>query len=131
MLVVDGANVVGARPAERWWRDRAGSARRLHARLAAAVATGRLPGPVLLVLEGAARAGVPAQDDGAVQVVHAAGAGDEEIAARAGAGTGRTAVTVVTADRALAARVRAVGAAVVGPGWLWDRLAEEPPSPEG
>lgn len=125
LLVVDGANVVGARPADRWWRDRAGAARRLHARLAAAVATGRLPGPVLLVLEGAARAGVPAQDDGAVQVAHAASAGDEEIVARVGAGARRTAVTVVTADRALAARVRAVGAAVVGPGWLWDRIGED------
>ncbi|GAA4129287.1 hypothetical protein GCM10022215_41650 [Nocardioides fonticola] len=29
VLVVDGANVVGAR-ADGWWKDRAGAARRLH-----------------------------------------------------------------------------------------------------
>jgi hypothetical protein len=31
-------------------------------------------------------------------------------------------VTVVTADRGLAARVEATGAEVVGPSWLLDRL---------
>ena len=35
VLVVDGANVVGARP-DGWWRDRAGAAARLHGRLATA-----------------------------------------------------------------------------------------------
>ena len=35
-LIVDGANVVGSRP-DGWWRDRAGAAARLHARLLAAV----------------------------------------------------------------------------------------------
>lgn len=136
LLVVDVANVVGARPQDRWWRDRAGVARALHERVTAAVAAGRLAGTVLLVVEGAARSGVAPRETGDVQVVLAAGAGDEEIVARAGAGARRTAVTVVTADRALAARVRAVGAAVVGPGWLWDRIGEDrlagaPPSPEG
>ena len=32
LLVVDGANVVGATP-DGWWKDRAGAARRLHERL--------------------------------------------------------------------------------------------------
>lgn len=123
VLVVDGANVVGSRP-DGWWRDRAGAAARLHGRLTAARAAGRLgEGGVVLVLEGRARPGVPAGEAGGVEVVHAPAHGDDELvlraaaAVRAGAGA-----TVVTADRALAARVEQAGAAVVGPGWLLGRL---------
>ncbi|HVM01529.1 MAG TPA: hypothetical protein VM263_02580, partial [Acidimicrobiales bacterium] len=60
---------------------------------------------------------------GGLRVVHAPADGDEAVlglaadAARSGA-----AVTVVTADRALAARARLAGAGVVGPRWLLDRL---------
>ena len=56
-----------------------------------------------------------------VEVVHAPGEGDDTIAAIAEAN--REAV-VVTADRGLAARVRAVNAAVVGPTWLLDQLVD-------
>jgi hypothetical protein len=116
VLVVDAANVVGSRP-DGWWKDRAGAARRLVERLAAA----GLGGEVVVVLEGRARAGVPAGRAGALLVVHAAGGGDDtvvaEVVARAGAD-----VTVVTADRGLRTRVVAAGAAVVGPGWLHERL---------
>ncbi|MGF7234317.1 MAG: hypothetical protein ACQSGP_05060 [Frankia sp.] len=94
------------------------------------------PVRVVLVLEGAARAGVPA-GPGPVTVVHAPGNGDDTIVevARSAAGltTGgdrpvlddRT-VLVVTADRGLRARVAEVGATSVGPGWLWERI--DPPA---
>ena len=120
MLLVDAANVVGSRP-DGWWRDRAGAAARLVDRLRVAVSEGALTPPVVVVLEGAARPGA-AEDDGTagVQVVHAPGQGDDTVVAVA---TGASeAVVVVSADRALADRCRAVGADVVGPGWLLDRL---------
>jgi hypothetical protein len=123
VLVVDGANVVGSRP-DGWWRDRPGAAARLVARLAAALAGGALDGPVVVVLEGAARAGAPAgARHGGLAVVHAAGDGDSaivaEVAAQVAAGAGPT---VVTADRALRERVIAAGGEVTGPGWLLDRI---------
>ena len=101
-LVVDGANVVGSRP-DGWWRDRAGAAQRLWERLS----TAELPqDEVVLVLEGVAKQGVPAGDQGRVRTVHASGSGDDAIVeeARARAGDGWE-VTVVTADRALRVRV--------------------------
>ena len=66
-LVVDGANVVGARP-DGWWRDRAGAARRLHEALLVA----DLPhDEIVLVLEGGAKGGVRAGRDAHVRTVHA------------------------------------------------------------
>ena len=118
-LVVDGANVVGARP-DGWWRDRPGAARRLHEALLVA----DLPyDEIVLVLEGSAKGGVPAGRDAHVSTVHAPRSGDDAIvtAARRGAESGRL-VTVVTADRILAGRVEAVGASVLGSTWLLDRL---------
>lgn len=118
VLVVDGANVVGSRP-DGWWRDRAGAAARLHARLVAA----RGEGAVVLVLEGRARGGVRQGTSGAVTVVHAPGSGDDTIVAEAARAVARgCATTVVTADRALADRVRAAGAVTARPGWLLERL---------
>ncbi len=120
MLVIDAANVIGSRPTG-WWRDRSGAARRFTERVRAAVASGALDAPVTIVLEGRAR---PGADEGAVdgvEVVHAAGEGDDTIAAVAEANVD---VTVVTADRELAGRARAAGADVVGPNWLLDRLDE-------
>ncbi len=118
-LIVDAANVVGSRP-DGWWRDRAGAARRLAKRLTAA----ELPyAEVVLVLEGAARPGVPAGQDGRVRCIHAPGSGDERIveAAHERAGPGRD-VTVVTADRELRSRVEAIGARTAGPSWLLERI---------
>ena len=54
-----------------------------------------------------------------MEVVHAPGEGDDTIFDVAAA---HSPVTVVTADRVLAARVRATDAEVVGPNWLLDRL---------
>ncbi|WP_347057318.1 hypothetical protein ABC795_11480 [Blastococcus sp. HT6-30] len=126
VLVVDVANVVGSRP-DGWWRDRAGAASRLLARLTAlpeADTTGPDGGPlactgVIAVVEGAAR-DVPAP--GAVAVVRAGGSGDdaltETVTGLAGGGVG---VLVVTADRGLRARLPD-GVAVAGPGWLLAEL---------
>ena len=55
---MDAANVMGSRPDGRW-RDRAGSAARLCGEIEGAVRAGRLAEPVVVVLEGAARSGVP------------------------------------------------------------------------
>ena len=187
-LVVDAANVVGSRP-DGWWRDRPGAAARLVSALAAALRSGALTSPVVVILEGAARSGVPATptedrladsgggaardgtardgtacdgtgggaggevgpgaisvdgaigaDDGPVsgrgmgeggaigeiptlRVLHAPADGDSAIVAEVIALVDSGAeVTVVTADRALRARVVAAGGDVVGPSWLRDRL---------
>jgi hypothetical protein len=118
-LVVDGANVVGSRP-DGWWRDRPGAARRLHEALLVADTSYDV---IVLVLEGAAKAGVPAGREHHLRTVHARGSGDDTILAeaRAAAEAGHR-VSVVTADRALQARVQAVGAVALGPSWLLDQL---------
>lgn len=119
-LIVDGANVVGSRP-DGWWRDRAGAAARLHARLLAADLG---YAEVVLVLEGQARPGVSEGREGSVQTLHAPADGDTTIAelARSAVEAGHE-VVVVTADRALADRIIAAGAQVMRPGRLLDQLA--------
>lgn len=117
VLVVDGANVVGSVP-DGWWKDRPGAARRLHERLLVADLA---HDDVVLVLEGAAKAGVRAGRDGHVLTVHAARDGDSEIRARARSAMSSGArVVVVTADRALGANVSP--AQVLSPSWLLDRI---------
>lgn len=111
VLLVDAANVVGSQP-DGWWRDRAGAAARLVDRLAGAGL-----GQVLVVLEGAARPGVPEGERGGVRVVHAPADGDSCLLGFCAPG-----VTLVTADRALREAARAAGADVVGPAWLLGRL---------
>ena len=128
VLLVDAANVVGARP-DGWWRDRAGATERLLGRLAALPGR-RLPGPdggkldctgVVAVVEGQARA-VPAPE--AVRVVRAPGSGDDALAAEAvELAAGGIGLVVVTADRGLRARLPAA-VAVAGPGWVHARLDE-------
>jgi len=119
VLVVDAANVVGSRP-DGWWKDRAGAARRLHERLLVADTS---YDDVVLVLEGAAKGGVPAGRDGHVLTVHASRDGDATIVEQARVAAERgSAVTVVTADRFLRSRVEGVGARAMGPSWLLDQL---------
>jgi hypothetical protein len=123
VLLVDAANVVGARP-DGWWRDRAGATERLLGRLAGS----RLTAPdgsritaVVAVVEGRAR-GVAAPEG--VRLVRAEGSGDDALVAcaeeLADAGT---ALVVVTADRGLRARLPS-GIPVVGPGRLLAELDE-------
>ncbi|MDP9235157.1 MAG: NTP pyrophosphohydrolase [Actinomycetota bacterium] len=89
-------------------------------RVRASAAAGRLAPPVVVVLEGKARGGVePGVADG-VEVLHASGGGDDSLLAVTADATGR--VTLVSADRALCRRAGALGANVVRPGWLIDRL---------
>jgi 8-oxo-dGTP diphosphatase len=128
-IVVDVANVMGARP-DGWWRDRAGAAVRLHGEVAALAASGRaiLPGEpgesgppeFVMVLEGAANAAGPriarAAPEDRVRVVQAPGHGDDTIVAVVRDLPGRR--VVVTADRELRDRCAAVGAEVRSPGWL-------------
>lgn len=120
VLIVDGANVVGSRP-NGWWRDRAGAAERLHQALAKSDLGYDV---VLLVLEGAAKRGVPIGETGPIQTVHAPDSGDDtivdQVRARSLAGDD---VVVVTADRALRERVAATGGSHVGPSWLLARIS--------
>ncbi len=133
VVVVDAANVVGAVP-DGWWRDRAGAAERLLARLdrradqgVAAAALG-LPEHAwypefVVVVEGEAR-GVVAAEGGHVRAVGAPGSGDDEIVAQAAAAAASGAqVTVVTSDRELTTRCTSAGAAVHGASWLLDQLS--------
>ncbi|GAA5152273.1 hypothetical protein GCM10023321_20680 [Pseudonocardia eucalypti] len=123
-LVIDAANVVGSRP-DGWWRDRPGAAARLLSQVATALRAGALDAPVVVVLEGAARAGAPAGpgEVAGLTVTHAERDGDSAILSEAEAlvraGTG---AEVVTADRGLRERVTLAGATVLPPRWLLDRL---------
>jgi hypothetical protein len=126
-LIVDAANVMGSRP-DGWWRDRPAAAVRLADQLAAALrsaALDELAGSgvtVHLVLEGVARqAANLVPPDPRLVVVLARADGDTTIAELA-EHLGGQGVVVVTADRELRARVRAVGAGPVGPRTLLDLL---------
>jgi hypothetical protein len=120
VLLIDAANVVGSRPTG-WWRDRAGAARTFVDQLGAAVASERIDQPVVVVLEGKARDGVAAGLADGVAIMHAGGSGDDMLVDVA-AQTSDQQVTLVTADRELRRRAEAVGADVVGPKWLYERL---------
>ncbi|MCW5953026.1 MAG: NTP pyrophosphohydrolase [Propionibacteriaceae bacterium] len=129
-IVVDAANVVGSVP-DGWWKDRAGATRRLLERMAGLVTAG-VPAAALdlpelvwfpdwtVVVEGRARS-VAALEG--IDLVRAEASGDDAIASEAVrlAAAGR-AVTVVTSDRELAARVTAADADVRGARWLLDLL---------
>ncbi|MDP6605334.1 MAG: NYN domain-containing protein, partial [Dehalococcoidia bacterium] len=128
-IIVDAMNVIGSRPAG-WWRDRDGAALRLIKRLqrlaaatgdeVAAVLDGR-PSPELpegvhgdgdreVVVLYATRPGRDAADDRIVEVVER----DDE----------PQTLIVITSDRDLADRVRALSADVAGAGTLQRRLDE-------
>jgi 8-oxo-dGTP diphosphatase len=133
-ILVDMANVVGSRP-DGWWKDRAGAAERLGAELSRFAALGLaadaldLPQShwwpdVVAVLEGQAnRAALDSTDR--LRVIRADTDGDSRIVdevSRLAAGPEASAVTVVTSDRELRARVEALGAQTRGAGWLLEML---------
>ena len=119
--LVDGLNVIGARP-DGWWRDRRAAMRRLTSALDALAAdTGE---PVTVVFDGAPHE-VPARS---VEVRFATRRGpdaaDADIAALSVADADPGSLRVVTSDGALAEQVRAAGAQVVGAGAFRRRLDE-------
>jgi predicted RNA-binding protein with PIN domain len=109
--LVDASNVIGSRP-DGWWRDREGAA----ARLIEALRGFAGPDDVVVVLD-AGPSGWAGRD-GDLEVAIAARRGrdaaDDEIVRRLEADGDPGSVTVVTSDAELAARVRALGASVVG-----------------
>jgi hypothetical protein len=140
-VVVDAANVMGARP-DGWWRDRAGAAVRLHGQIAAlaerGIDAGELPPelpaelnvpsesglvyPVFgLVLEGRAREAAARLDAPSprVHVIIAPGSGDDTIVGEVdSAVSSGIPCLAVTADRELQQRCVAAGGRVTGPRWL-------------
>jgi 8-oxo-dGTP pyrophosphatase MutT (NUDIX family) len=133
-IVVDAANVVGARGrGDGWWRDRAGAAARLLDALVPLQRDGlaptdlppgvdaggldRLLPRVVVVVEGAARAVLDGGARWPLELAAAPGSGDDTLVEVAANGGGDQ-VVVVTADRGLRARLDEVGASWVGPSWL-------------
>jgi hypothetical protein len=122
LVLVDAANVVGSVP-NGWWRDRVGANRRLRDALAGVATQGLASAPddltppldVVLVVEGAARPVAEEEGPDTVSVVAAGGSGDDAIVDLVAAAESDRRTVVVTADRGLRDRVRALGAEVVGP----------------
>ena len=111
LLVVDAANVMGSVP-DGWWRNRKAAAERLRDRLDRATAGDALRDTdIALVVEGQAK-GIAST--ARVRVHDAPGSGDDAIVELVRS-AGDQPVTVVTADRDLRERVRALGASVQGP----------------
>ncbi len=103
--VIDGMNVVGSVP-DGWWRDRQGAMARLAESLRG------LGEEVCVVFDGRRWDGAPEDGDGLI--VRWAPVADEEIARLVEEHPAPASLCVVTSDRALADRVRAVGATVCG-----------------
>lgn len=129
IVLIDAANVVGARP-DGWWRDRAAAAARMVA-AAAALNTVGWPAAALglphdlwwprtvAVLEGEAKRMPSAGHPNAPEIVLAPADGDSAIVEQVAGLRDATAAVVVTSDRELAGRVRACGAAVASPSAFW------------
>ena len=133
-IVVDAANVVGARGrGDGWWRDRAGASALLLDALVPVQQDGLVPADlppgvdaggldrllphVVVVVEGAARAVLDGGGQWPLELAAAPGSGDDTLVEVAAHGDGDQ-VVVVTADRGLRARLDVVGAGWVGPSWL-------------
>ena len=112
--IVDGNNVIGARP-DGWWRDRQAAQRRLVAGLEA-FADAR-DEPVTVIFDGQ-----PHDAGGGLRVSvrfarrSGPNAADDDLAAMVALHPEPEQVIVATSDATLAERVRAAGARVVGAG---------------
>src|SRR2546429_9285941 len=113
--VVDGMNVIGARP-DGWWRDRDAAARRLLVRLQHAVE--RSDDEISVVLAGRPLPDVPEGVHRGVTVHYARRAGrdaaDDRIVELVATEKDVRELRVVTSDRALADRVSEIGATTEG-----------------
>jgi predicted RNA-binding protein with PIN domain len=122
-LIVDGNNVIGSRP-DGWWRDRPGAARRLIAALQELAQ--RSGDQISVVLDGRPLADVPEGVHDGVLVAYATrpgrNAADDRIVAEVEQDRDPASLVVVTSDRELAERGRALGAAVEGAGTLLAQL---------
>jgi predicted RNA-binding protein with PIN domain len=120
--LVDGMNVIGARP-DGWWRDRPAAIRGLAARLAELAAESG--DEVRVVFDGRAPSEQP--DAPGVGIEFAPGgpnSADDRIAAAVASDDDPSSLRVVTSDRELGDRVRAAGAEVVGARSFRRRLDE-------
>ncbi|WP_246846465.1 NUDIX domain-containing protein [Humibacter ginsenosidimutans] len=129
VVVVDAANVVGARP-DGWWRDRAAAASRLVAAVARLDEAGwpasalGLPHDVwwprtTVVLEGEAKRMPSAGHPAAPELVLAPHDGDTAIVRHVASLPDPARAVVVTSDRELRDRVRDLGADTASPAALW------------
>jgi predicted RNA-binding protein with PIN domain len=122
-LVVDGMNVIGARP-DGWWRDRPGATRRLLTRLQAL--HHEAGEAVTLVLDGRPLPDMLEGVHDGVQVLYARRGGrdaaDDRLVEFVSDVDDPGDVVVVTSDRGLRTRVRGLDATVVGAGSLLARL---------
>ncbi len=124
-IIVDGMNVIGARP-DGWWRDRDAAVRRLAERLQAlAAAAGD---EITAVFDGRPVPGLAEGEHAGVHVLYAGRSGpdaaDDRIAELVAADADPASLTVVTSDRALRARVEDAGAVATGASTLLRRLDE-------
>ncbi|MCT9931705.1 NUDIX hydrolase [Planotetraspora sp. A-T 1434] len=135
VVVLDVANIIGARAEHGWWKDRAGAANRLLNDLLPLASDGLRVAPdglpeltrwfprIVVVLEGAAARGA---DEGptrpGITAVVAPGSGDDAIVDVVRDTRPWEKVLVITADRELRERVTTLGALVTGPRWLLSQL---------
>jgi predicted RNA-binding protein with PIN domain len=108
--LVDAMNVIGSRP-DGWWRDRQAAMERLVG--ATELWAGEHTDDVTVVFEHPPEPPIVSER---IEVAHApaarADAADDEIVRLVGAADDPDAITVVTTDRRLTARVKAIGARV-------------------
>jgi len=119
LLIIDGNNVMGARPRTRWWRDRVRAAADLRAEIEDVDLDGFEQ--VVLVFDGRAPEGLDGSDALDVRYAGSGASADDLIVALVG-GASAAEVTVVTSDRELVRRVTVLGAHVEGAGTFLRRL---------
>ena len=122
-LIVDGMNVIGARP-DGWWRDRSGAQRRLIGQLQGLA--GASGADVTVVLDGGALEGLPEGRHEGVRVLYASRRGrdaaDDRIVELVAGDADPSSLQVVTSDAKLRRRVQELRAEVVGSSALLRRI---------